>query len=162
MICYIYHKYIFVCILIMHMFVYCSYNESKNWYLNLKYIIQIWKFIFQFSKLYFNRKNWYFNIYIKKSEFEVFYSHSEFLNLNKYCFSNFESFYLNLKINIWLWKLLFKCKKIYFNSEIISTPKKFIWIWSLKYEFLKMLVVFKNYMFESKIIIPIIKIIFKH
>ncbi len=27
---YIYHKYIFVCILIMCMYVYCSYNESKN------------------------------------------------------------------------------------------------------------------------------------
>jgi hypothetical protein len=29
MICYI-HKYIFVCILIMCMYVYCSYNEFKN------------------------------------------------------------------------------------------------------------------------------------
>ncbi len=27
---YIYHKYIFVCILIMCMYVYCSYNETKN------------------------------------------------------------------------------------------------------------------------------------
>ncbi len=27
---YIYHKYIFVCILIICMYLYCSYNESKN------------------------------------------------------------------------------------------------------------------------------------
>jgi hypothetical protein len=27
---YIYHKYILMYILIMHVYVYCSYNESKN------------------------------------------------------------------------------------------------------------------------------------
>ncbi len=33
-ICYMYHKYIFVCMLIMCMYVYCSYNEFKNKCLN--------------------------------------------------------------------------------------------------------------------------------
>jgi hypothetical protein len=33
-ICYIYHKCIFVCILIMRMHAYCSYNEFLNKYLN--------------------------------------------------------------------------------------------------------------------------------
>ncbi len=33
---YIYHKYIFVCISIMCMYVYCSYNESKNQFLNIE------------------------------------------------------------------------------------------------------------------------------
>jgi hypothetical protein len=50
MIYYIYHKYIFVCILIMCMYVYCSYNESK------KLIFELWKFLFQFWKLYLNLK----------------------------------------------------------------------------------------------------------
>jgi hypothetical protein len=31
---YIYHKYIFLCTLIMCIYVYCSYNEFKNEYLN--------------------------------------------------------------------------------------------------------------------------------
>jgi len=47
MIYYIYHKYIFVCILIMCMYVYCLYKDLKINIWTLKFIIQIWKLIFQ-------------------------------------------------------------------------------------------------------------------
>ncbi len=50
---YIYHKYIFVCILTMCMYVYCSYNEFKNsclnyeiYYSNLKINILVMKCIY--------------------------------------------------------------------------------------------------------------------
>jgi hypothetical protein len=42
----IYHKYIFVCILIMCMYVCCSYNDLKINIWTLKFIIQIRKLIF--------------------------------------------------------------------------------------------------------------------
>jgi hypothetical protein len=60
MICYIYHKYIFVCVLFKHMYAYCSYNESRNWYLNseiyysnMKIDISVLKIIFESNILKF-------------------------------------------------------------------------------------------------------------
>jgi len=44
----IYHKYIFVCILIMCMYVYCSYNELKFSYLNLRNIYVNLNILFAF------------------------------------------------------------------------------------------------------------------
>jgi hypothetical protein len=48
----IYHKYIFVCILIMCIYVYCSYNESKNYIWTQKINYQIWKLTFQLWNVY--------------------------------------------------------------------------------------------------------------
>jgi hypothetical protein len=44
MTCCTYHKYIFACILIMHMYVYCSYNQSY------KMIFQSFKKLCEFEK----------------------------------------------------------------------------------------------------------------
>ncbi len=49
---YIHHKYIFVCILIMCMYAYCSYNDLKFNIWTLKFIIQIWKLIFELWNVY--------------------------------------------------------------------------------------------------------------
>jgi hypothetical protein len=65
---YIYHKYVFVCILIMCMYVYWSYNEFKNYYLNSeiycsKLIFQLWNvYIFELKLWYLNLRNIYVNL----------------------------------------------------------------------------------------------------
>jgi hypothetical protein len=146
---YIYHKYIFVCIFIMCMYVYCSYNESKNYYLNSEFIIQIWKLMFQLWNVYiFEFLNWYLNlrnIYVNLNFFIciLIFSNKKSLFESKHCYSSSKTFYLNLKINIWtlniviqIWKLIFQyCKflfqfwKLYLNLKIvIPILKQFIWI----------------------------------
>jgi hypothetical protein len=133
-----------VCILIMCMYVYWSYNELKNYYLNSeiyysKLIFQLWNvYIFELKLWYLNLRNIYVNLNFLFAFWFFCSNKNHYLSLKivipilqhfililksifepENCYSNFETFYLNLEFNIW--------------------------IWSFKYEFLKLLVLFKKY-----------------
>jgi hypothetical protein len=99
----------------------------------------------------------------------IFYLRSDFFSLIKNHYLSqkivipiLKIFYSNLKISIWTLKFVIQIWNCYYNSKTFYLNLKInIWIWSFKYEFLKLLVI-QKYMFESKIRIRIMKIIFKN
>jgi hypothetical protein len=100
---YIYHKYIFVCILNMSMYVYCSYNDLKINIWIQKFIIQIWKLIFQLWNVYIFE----FKKYLR--QFDLF------LCILIFCL--IKNNYLSLKILIPILKYLFESKNQYLNLK---------------------------------------------
>jgi hypothetical protein len=71
------------------------------------------------------------------------WSKNQYLN-SEHCYSNLKTDFWILKILISILKIIFEPDNCYSNSETFYLNLKInIWIWSFKYEFLKLLVLFK-------------------
>jgi len=78
----------------------------------------------------------------------LFESKNKYLNSEKFLFE--------------IWKLYLHLKKIISILKMIFEFLKKNWIWSLEIWIFKKISSIQNYMFKSKIMIPIMKILFKH
>jgi hypothetical protein len=87
------------------MYVYCSYNESQNSYLN-------------FWNLLFKSKKWYFDSKLLFSNPKLIFQFIKLLTNYQNGHFNFEYFYLNTKFYISILKFLHLNLKFWFEPEI--------------------------------------------